>query len=104
MARAGRVTPGRPAGPSLARILPRERLFTLLDRGREGPAAWVAGPPGCGKTTLVASYLDHAALPSLWYQLCDGADNVAPFFYYLGLAPEEFEDGEAPPLPLFAPE
>jgi DNA-binding SARP family transcriptional activator len=104
MARAGRVTLGKTARPSLARILPRERLFTLLDRGREGPAVWVAGPPGCGKTTLVASYLDHAALPSLWYQLDDGDGDVATFFYYLGLAAEEFEDGEAPPLPLFAPE
>jgi LuxR family transcriptional regulator, maltose regulon positive regulatory protein len=85
------------ARPSLKGILPRRRLFALLERGREGAALWISGPPGSGKTTLVASWLDHAAIGTLWYQLDEGDADVATFFYYLSAEAAE-------PLPLFAPE
>jgi LuxR family maltose regulon positive regulatory protein len=93
---------GKTARPSLSGILPRRRLFDLLDRGRQGPAIWVAGPPGCGKTTLVASWLDHAAMSCLWYQVDEGDADVATFFYYLSAAAADLAPGEA--LPLLAPE
>jgi len=41
--------------PHLSGIHPSERLFSLLDGACERPAIWVYGPPGAGKTTLVAS-------------------------------------------------
>jgi ATP/maltotriose-dependent transcriptional regulator MalT len=54
--------------PILADIYPRERLFAMLDRMRRQPLTWVSGPGGCGKTTLVGSYLEARKIPCLWYQ------------------------------------
>jgi adenylylsulfate kinase-like enzyme len=75
--------------PSLTGILPRDRLFAALDAARSKSVIWLTGPPGCGKTTLAASYLERTKLPSLWYQIDEGDADVASFFYYLGLAAGE---------------
>src|SRR5712664_3700067 len=70
--------------PPLRGVLPRPRLFQLLDGCR--PVAWVWAPPGAGKTTLVASYLEARHLQGLWYH-CDGGDeDLAAFFDYLARA------------------
>ena len=76
-----RASLGKTSRPSLSGILPRKRLFSLLDEARERPVAWVSGPPGCGKTTAVASYLDHSSIYCVWYQLDEGDADVATFFY-----------------------
>ena len=70
--------------PPLRGVLPRPRLFQRLDGCR--PVAWVRAPPGAGKTTLVASYLEARRLPALWYHCDGGDDDLAPFFDYLARA------------------
>ncbi|NOT12603.1 MAG: hypothetical protein HOP23_12335 [Methylococcaceae bacterium] len=69
--------------PHTANIIPRERLFARLDQLKQNQAVWVGGPPGAGKTALVASYLTVRSMRSLWYQVDSGDTDVSTFFYYL---------------------
>lgn len=91
--------------PTLADPVARQRLFEILDRDvRAQPVTWITGPPGSGKTTLVASYLEARAARSIWYRVDGGDDDIATFFYYLGLAAKKAAPRFRDPLPLFTPE
>ena len=71
--------------PRLSGAMTRARLFAELDRLRRQPAVWIWAPPGAGKTTLVASYVEDRKLGCLWYELDPGDSDPASFFYHLGL-------------------
>ncbi len=86
--------------PSAASVLPRERLFAALDARRRAPLLWVHGPPGCGKTSLVSSYLDARASHAIWYQVDPGDADPAALCLYLA---EAVNGGDAG-LPLFTGE
>jgi ATP/maltotriose-dependent transcriptional regulator MalT/DNA-binding SARP family transcriptional activator len=86
--------------PTVPGAMPRPRLFRRLDRARAQPLTWVWGPPGAGKTTLVAGYLASRRLRAAWYQIDAGDGDVATFFYYLGRAAPR----RRRPLPLLTPE
>jgi ATP/maltotriose-dependent transcriptional regulator MalT len=78
----------------------RPRLFRLLDRGKRLPVTWVSGPPGSGKTLLVASYLASRKVRTVWYRLDESDVDLATLFQYLAWAVPK--RGEA--LPMFTSE
>jgi LuxR family maltose regulon positive regulatory protein len=92
------------ARPRIQGLLPRQRLFELLDRQRERPIVWIVGPPGAGKTSLVATYVEARRLPALWYDVDRGESDPASLFYYLHLAAAKLPRGKRDALPLLSSE
>jgi len=90
--------------PTPSNVLKRNSLFELIDQRLEQPAIWVTGPPGCGKTILVSSYIEQRKLPCLWYQIDEGDADPATLFYYLGLALKKAAPRTRKPLPVLSPE
>ncbi|MFZ5841573.1 MAG: BTAD domain-containing putative transcriptional regulator [Pseudomonadota bacterium] len=92
--------------PKLYKVLPRERLFARLDEGCAQGAVWVAGPPGAGKTALVASYLGERRVGGVWLHVDSGDNDPASFFYYLAqTVPVSASKAKtAPSLPVLTPE
>jgi LuxR family transcriptional regulator, maltose regulon positive regulatory protein len=94
--------------PRLHDVLPRTRLFGLLDEACSRPVVWLCAQPGAGKTTLIASYLEQRRQPGIWYQVDTADADPASFIYHLRLAalPGTKGPGGSPTatLPLLAPE
>ena len=95
--------PAKISRPALYEPVARERLFALLDDLRAYRVVWVAAPPGAGKTTLVASWLEAQQACAIWYQVDPTDQDPATFFYYLSAAARPVQrKGE--PLPLLPSE
>ena len=92
------------ARPHAAHLLPRGRLFHLLDRGTDRPLIWVSAPAGSGKTSLVTSWIDDRRLACIWYQLDPSDRDAAAFFYYLRQAESGLNRRKLRLLPLFTSE
>jgi LuxR family transcriptional regulator, maltose regulon positive regulatory protein len=82
-ARIAKLTP-----PRIKHCLPRPRLFALLgsDDGAIAQATWIHGPPGSGKTTLAASYLEQQKLKPVWFKVDADDREPSTFFHYLSQA------------------
>lgn len=100
----GTVAIAKVTPPELPEIIPRERLFQLLDHKDHYGITWISGMAGSGKTTLAASYLTSRALPCLWYRMDERDAEVSTFFYYMGMAVRKAVPRMRKPLPLLTPE
>lgn len=89
--------------PQLTHIIQRERLFSALDRAIEKPLTWISAPPGSGKTTLVASYVETRGMPVIWYQADVRDKDCATFFHYFNLAAAQVLKEDGRQLPPFSP-
>jgi ATP/maltotriose-dependent transcriptional regulator MalT/two-component SAPR family response regulator len=90
--------------PVLHDVLKRLPLFQVIDKARPHKILWISGPPGAGKTTLIASYLEQANLPAMWYQVDEWDSDPATLFHTLGLAAQVAFPKQTFPLPPFIPE
>jgi len=93
------VSLSKTTSPALSMVLNRERLFRKLDEDSTRKAVWVFGPPGSGKTTLVASFIEVRNRLSLWYQLDANDADIASFYYYLRQSVLQLKSGSDQPLP-----
>jgi LuxR family maltose regulon positive regulatory protein len=95
--------PAKITRPSPAELYPRIRLFHRLDQSRR-PVIFINGPPGSGKTSLITSYVSARKLPCLWYQIDITDEDVASFFYHMGIATTRVTRERRRSLPLLTPE
>lgn len=89
--------------PEIAGVVQREALFARLDGTAARTVVWVSAPPGYGKTTLVASYLEARSYRWAWYQVDPDDDDGETFLHYLAHATRRLR-ADAVALPVFGPE
>jgi len=90
--------------PRLQLTYQRTELYDLLDELSAKPLIMVNGMPGSGKSTLVSSYIESRDVPCLWYQVDQDDQDLATFFYYLGIALLRVNPYNKTALPHVSPE
>ena len=89
--------------PEISGVVKREALFSRLDGTPVRSVAWITAPPGFGKTTLAASYVEARNYRWAWYQVDLDDDDGETFLHYLAHAMHVLR-GDEPGLPVFGPE
>jgi LuxR family maltose regulon positive regulatory protein len=70
----------------------------LLDEVSDRRVIWVCAPAGYGKTTAVASWLEHRGARAVWYHCDDGDADIASFLHFLSMTVASASDRESSPL------
>lgn len=102
--RVGTVGLAKTARPGNSAVFRRERLFRALDRNRSAACTWIAGPPGSGKTALLASFVDERSFKSIWYQVDPDDGDPSAFFANLTAVASTGSCTGALTLPTFTPD
>lgn len=82
----------------------RSDLHNLLDEANSRQLIVISGPPGAGKSDLVATYIATRHLPSIWYQVDSADKDLATFFHYFGIAAREAMPHKEASVPDWHPE
>ena len=85
--------------PRLQLTYQRTELYDLLDELSATPLIMVNGLSGSGKTTLMSAYIESRDIPCLWYRVERADEDLARFFYYLGIAVLRMNPYNKSPLP-----
>lgn len=76
--------PAKLVSPDAQQAMQRPRLFNQIEE-HEAACIWIHGPPGSGKTTLAASYLQARRLSPVWYQVDRDDAEISTFFFFLSM-------------------
>jgi ATP/maltotriose-dependent transcriptional regulator MalT len=79
-------SPSKITRPTLGVTAANARLFARLDDAATRPVIWLHGPPGAGKTTLVASWLAARRRDLLWYRIDKDDREPSTLFFFLAMA------------------
>ncbi len=97
-------SPSKITRPTLGLTAANERLFARLDDAATRPVIWLYGPPGAGKTTLVASWLAARRRALLWYRIDKDDREPSTLFFFLAMANARARKKKSARLPLLTPE
>lgn len=78
--------------PDLPAALKRERLFSKFSANKKVRLFLIQAGAGCGKTTLVSSYVQESAFSYCWYQLEDDDADPAVFMTHFSARLKKFWD------------
>lgn len=84
--------------PRVRNVTVPERLLDELDARRAHKLVIVRGPPGSGKTTLVASWLARSRIRAAWYNVDSTDEDPAMVLRYLPQALSRVQRGPAAEL------
>jgi len=94
--------------PATDGLVARSRLFKVLDTAPARAVIWIAAPPGAGKSSLAATWIDSrraaASVQSIWYSVDDGDHEPIGFMAQLRRALAHGLDIDIDTLPRLTPQ